>query len=236
MPRFIYHAYATALGGRIRRPLVHYIDAQAACVLPSTGGRVAASAPAYSLTDPASGEFILSFESAQTSIEGGQTRNGFRATTLTCTVKNINIANVLRAAEVVSRLHLTYNTANHSVMIDTSGSWFGNLTIDGQVFNVSVDHALGMEAADYHGFRQAHPEYPETRGAIRHALGRHPALVFDPFDNGYLHRPNFGRIYFCEWTAAPYTQTLTMLRLRLGSPQEGDLEIGVCGGNGQDYP
>jgi len=234
--RFIYRASAMAVGGRIRKPSDFYIEPQAACVLPSVGGKAAAEARDYRLTDPATGEFILSFSSAKTMIEGSESAPGVHTTLISIIITDLNVSNVLRADQVVTKLSLRYQVAGDRVAIDTTGSGFVNLRINGQSWDVGLDHALGREASDYQAFRRNHPEYPETRGAIHSSLGRHPSLKFDPYEHGYHDKQRFGRIYFAEWSAAPFLQTLTMLRLRLGSPQEGEIGAGGGVGDGEPYP
>lgn len=234
MARFIYNAHAIAIGGRITRPVDHHIESQAACVLPSTGGKATARAGPFSLT--LAGEFILSFDSAETSIQGEESAAGVHTTLLTTVVRKLNVANTLKADEVIAKLSLSYDVATKRVSIDSEGSRFVNLSVANQVFNVEMDHAMAREAVDYDAFRQHHPECPEKAGKVHYALGRHPLLKFDEYEHGYYHHQGFGRIYFGEWTAAPYTQNLTMLRLRLGSPQEGEMEIGGGSGNGTPTP
>jgi hypothetical protein len=39
-----------------------------------------------------------------------------------------------------------------------------------------------------------------------------------------------------SWWAAPNRQGLIMLRLRLGSPAEGEIEVGALEADGHDYP
>ncbi len=236
MTRFIYSASGVAVAGRFRRPLATDLDAIAACVLPSFGGRVASRAGAFHLADPASGELMLAFESAQTSIEAGESAPGVFTTVLRTLVCGLNVGNVLKAEEAVAALSLHYDSRNRRVSIDTAGSGFKGLVLSSQAFALTLDHQLGREAADYAQFRKNHPELPESHGATRYSLARHPALKFDSHEHAYLDWPGCGRIYFCEWSAAPYTQSLTMLRLRLGSPQEGEVEIGRGGADGHDYP
>jgi hypothetical protein len=178
----------------------------------------------------------LSYGSAETSIQGYESAAGVHTTVLVSTVRNINVGNVLKAGEVTARLTLNYDLGTDRVTIGTEGSRFVNLTIGGLAFDVAMDHGLGHEAADYEAFRENHPEHSEKRGKIHYALGRHPLLKFDELGYGYYPHPNFGRVYFGEWTAAPCTQTLTMLRLSLGSPQEGDLGFGSGDGNGHPPP
>lgn len=234
MARFIYKANAIAIGGHITRPVDHYIESQAACVLPSTGGKASAKAGPFSLT--LAGEFILSFDSAETSLQGEESAPGVHTTLVTTVVRKLNVANTLKADQVIAKLSLSYDVAGKRVSIDTNGSQYVNLSIAGQPFDVGIDHGMSREAADYEAFRKSHPQFPEMTGKIHYALGRHPLLKFDPYEHGYYHHQGFGRIYFGEWTAAPYTQNLSMLRLLLGSPQAGHLEIGGGDGNGAPMP
>lgn len=233
MPRFIYSASAFALGGRITRPIDHPIEPKAACLLPPTGGRASVVAPAFSLTDPASGQFLLSFDSAETTILGEEAAPGIHNTVVTSVIRGLNILNVLRAGQVVAKLSLTYELARDHVSIETAGSGFVNLTIAGQPFEVGLDHARSREAADYESFRRKHRE---TRGRVFSSLALRDGLQSDDSGHGWHHHADFGRIYFAEWSAAPHTQTLTMLRLSLGSRARGDLDVGAGQANGVPYP
>ena len=234
MPQFIYRANACAVGGRITAPSLHDIEPQASCSLPSSGGRAVSQAGPFHLE--LNGEFILSFDSAETTIVGAEASPGVHSTLITTVIKNLSVLDILKAEQIVSRMQLFYDTAAKKVTIDTEGSHYTKLTIGGETFNVKLDHALGREAADYLAFRQHHPELPENAGKIRHFLGRHPKIQPEPNDLANYHHPGFGRIYFGEWTAAPKTQGLTMLRLKLGSPAEGDVGLGDIGGNGEAPP
>lgn len=236
MPQFMHHASGIAVYGRIVRPIDRHLEPQGVCVLPPSGGEVRSKAGAFTLSDPASGEFLLSYGSAETSIRGYESATKVHTTVLVSTVRNINVGNVLKADEVTLNLTLNYDHRTDRVTIGTEGSRFVNLTIGGVAFDVAMDHALGHEAADYETFRKNHPEHIEKRGRIHYALGRHPLLKFDASGHGYHHHPNFGRVYFGEWTAAPYAQNVTMLRLRLGSPQEGDGGFAGGGMNGVPPP
>jgi len=48
--------------------------------------------------------------------------------------------------------------------------------------------------------------------------------------------PNFGHIFFGEFIVTRYSRRLTMLRLELGSPDEGNIEAAVVEGNGDWNP
>jgi hypothetical protein len=224
------------VAGRITRPIDRQLEPRGVCVLPASGGTFSSRDGAFSLSDPASGEFLLSYDSAETSIQGYESAAGIHTTVIVSTVRNIDVGHVLRADEVTAKLTLNYDLQTHRVTIGTEGSRLVNLTIGGEVFDVPLDHALGREAADYETFRKNYPGRRERGGRVHYALGRHPRLKFDESGSGYHHQPGFGRVYFGEWSAAPYTQSITMLRLRLGSPQEGDVGLGSGDGNGTPPP
>jgi hypothetical protein len=236
MPRFIYNASAVGVAGRITFPISREIEPQGACILPPTGGSVQCRTGPFSLTDPGSGNLIFSYGSAETSIHGSETSSGVHTTVVVSTVRDINVGNVLKADEITSKLALSYQVANDRVTIDTDGSRFVNLTIGGQPFAVDVDHAMAREASDYEKFKKNHSELKEKFGKITWVLGRNSDLSPDDDGEPHHHHPNFGRIYFAEWQPGPGTQALTMMRLKLGSPQRGEIVLGTTGSNGQNYP
>lgn len=236
MVRFIYSANGMAVAGRFSRPLDTVLQPQAACVLPSMGGRVVSQAPAFRLTAPGSGELMLAFDSAQTTIEGGEDTPGVHVTVVRTLVRGLNVGNVLKADEVTAVLTLSYRQGQRKVAVDTAGTGFTGLTLAGQPLAISLDHDLSRAASDYNEFRRRHPHLLESHGATRYSLARHPSLKFASLEYGYLDQAGFGRVYFCEWSASHFRQSITMLRLRLGSPQQGELEVGGVEGNGQEYP
>lgn len=235
MPRFIYNASAVGVAGRITRPISREIEPQGACILPPTGGKVQCQTGPFILTDD-SGNLIFSYGSAETSIQGSETSKGIHTTVVVSTVRDINVGNALKADEITAKLALTYQVANDRVSIDTEGSKFVNLTIEGQPFAVNVDHAMAREAADYEKFKKNHGELREKFGKINWTLGRNSGLNPDEDGEPHHRHPNFGRIYFAEWQAGHGTQMLSLMRLQLGSPQAGELILGSAGSNGQSYP
>lgn len=236
MSRFIYRAHGLALAGLFRKPTVRQLEPVAACVLPSIGGRAAARAGSFRLEDPATGTTLVAFESAETIVEGNRGAAGEHRTEVRSVVRGLRVLELLRAEEVSAALVINYRRADRSLTVESTGSRLSGLTIAGRAYDVTVDHALSREAADYALFRQRHRELPESRGVTRHSLARHAELRFEPWEAGYLDRAGFGRIYFCEWSASDQMQSLTMLRLRLGSQAEGELEVGAVEVNGNDFP
>jgi hypothetical protein len=236
MARFIFNANSFGIGGHITRPFDQYIDAQAACVLPSTGGRAAASAPAFHLKDPSSGRLVLAFDSIETSIRGDEGPVGNFATVVSTSIRNLNVLDVFKADEVNCRYTLNYDLKDRRVSIDADGSQFVNLTIGGEPFDISLDYSMAQDAADFKAFKKKHPEMKESKGKINYSLARGKNIKFKDDDFGYFDVPDFGRIYFAEWTAAEDTQSLTMFRMELGSPVGGQMSGGGGSGNGTPFP
>jgi hypothetical protein len=48
--------------------------------------------------------------------------------------------------------------------------------------------------------------------------------------------PQFGSVHFCELLISPMTWKLEMLRVKLGSPVEGEVTVGSVDVNGTWYP
>jgi hypothetical protein len=236
MARFIFNANSFGIGGRITRPFEQDIDTQAACVLPSTGGKAYACAPAYRLEDPGSGRLVLAFDSIETSISGDEGPIGNFATIISTSIRNFNVLDVFKADAVNCRYTLNYDLKNRRVAIDADGSQFVNLTIGGEPFDISLDYAMAQDASDFETFKKKHPEMKESKGKINYSLARGKNIKFKDDDYGFVDVPDFGRIYFAEWTAAEDTQSLTMFRMELGSPVGGKVTGGSGGGNGAPFP
>lgn len=236
MPRFRFHANAIAVAGRFRRPQLPQLGPHAFCVLPSLGGRVTAKAEFVRHDDPNTGELLVAFDLAETTIEGLADSSDTFTTQLDCVVRNLVVGKALRAGEVRASLRLSYRRGSRLRTVDTEGSAFRGLSLAGRPIEIAVDHPLAREAADYITFRKQHPNLPESGGLTRYSLARHSSLQFSDWDHGYLDETGFGRIYFCEWSAGPHSQSLTMLRIRLGNPGEEELEVGALFGDGSDYP
>jgi hypothetical protein len=230
MPRYVYSAHGMAVGGHIAKPVDYYIDPIASSVLPTTGGKASTKAEKYSLT--LGDEFILSFDSAETRLQAGEDECEVHTTEIVATLNNLNVRNVLKADEIVSKLTLRYDAQGMRLSITTEGSYYKNLTVQGENFEVWLDHEMGRQAADFRKFQKDHPNMEDRKGRLLYSLGRGPKLKFEKYNYGFHYIENFGRIYFGEWTAALYAQHFTMLRFELGCPVIGGLELTGGGGNG----
>jgi hypothetical protein len=235
LARFLYNANSLAIGGRITRPFDEHIDLPAASVLPITGGKISGSTGPYRLDDRTTGALVLAFDSAETSVEGAEDTSGNCSTRVTARIRGLNVRDRLKAEEVFFQLRLGHDRTSRRTAFDTEGSRYVNLTIDGKPFPVAIQHARSRDASDYETFKK-NCGRPESAGKIVHTLADHSALKDEDEGFGCHYVPDFGRIYFAEWTAAPHTQSLTMMRIELGSPVAGKLAIGGGTGNGSFFP
>jgi hypothetical protein len=235
MPRFLYNANSLAIGGQITRPFDEHVDLPASCVLPVTGGKISGTSGPYRLNDKTTGDLVLAFDSAETYAEGGQEQSGDCSSLITASVKGLNVRDRLKADEVFFQLKIGHSLQNRRNTFDTTGSRFVNLTIDGKPFPVDLDHDRCRQASDYNTFKSA-CGLRESAGKLVHTLAKHPELKDDDETAGWHHVPDFGRIYFAEWTAAEHSQSLTMMRIELGSPVGGKLSVGGGSGNGSFFP
>jgi len=235
LSRFLFNAQSLAVHGRITKPLEHDIQTGTGCVLPPSGGNVSATHPPFILKDPATGALILSFDSAETSVQAGPDAGGTMTTTVKSSIFGLNVEDVLKAREIVLEFVVTSRDKPHRTTFNAGGCRFTDLTISGQPFVVKVNATLSAEASDYQNFRKKH-QFPEVDGKTWHSLAENPDLKDDDDGFGCLYVPGFGRIYFAEWIAAPFTQSLSMLRLELGSPVTGKVVVGTGSGNGSFYP
>ena len=128
-PRFLYHGTALAAGGRITAPVGEDLPAQAAVVVPITGGQASARADDFEFGDLISFRTALSTVTGSERLEAGKT---VFSTVTTSTVEDLNIGRgVVTADRVVARLVSEQTEGQDSLPILPAGSHFVNLRIGG---------------------------------------------------------------------------------------------------------
>lgn len=207
--KYFYQGCGFALGGYFKRPWCENIEAQAQVVLPSVGGNGTA------LMGPFRHRGV-SFEEAYAEVSGShdERKNEFN-TLVTVWVKRLNILNVVTADAVTARLTAVKKAdKNEKPQISFSGSHFVNLRIAGEKYEER------LRISDLSDDLQV----TSAQELVYIAEGcQQPVLV-----------PNFGKVYIAEIAKEQHSARLTMLRLELGSPVEGEL-VGVMvegGGRG----
>ena len=130
----------------------------------------------------------------------------------------------------------------------------GNLRVAGCKVDVPLNCAQFVQCATYRELRHAIDGDAELRGRLSHGfadLSAQPpggALLcslaggvnldcrdLKPEGNA-IHVPHFGTVYLAEFLITPYSRSITMLQVQLGSSVEGRVASGGGTGNGQPYP
>jgi hypothetical protein len=226
MNRFLYNASALALGGRMTRPFAEVIEAQAATMLPVTGGYGSARVDKFCYRD------LISFESAYSTVVGNEGDDGTVNTLATVTIEGLNLMGVITADLVVGRLVSAY-TGGDELPAHPGGSHFVNLRVGG----------VEVRANPRQDFLTCH-RLSDVKKAHEAAVLKDGSILSTVFEGqgckgsvpSGIEVPDFGRVYLAEYHAAPRSRRLTMIRVEMGSPIRGVLALGDMGGNGSTYP
>jgi hypothetical protein len=134
--QYFYHASAFGLAGEIERPVQQSVPAQAACALATGGGRGTQRVDKFCVAP------FICFDAAYTEVGGSFDEcHNMHTTYASSVVEGLNIANVVTADRVVSRI-VTYSPklgdedGEHS--FDITGSHFENLRIAGHPIDVKL--------------------------------------------------------------------------------------------------
>jgi hypothetical protein len=235
--RFFYHALGVGLGGRITRPFCDVIEAQAATALGTVGGYASSRVDGYRFKD------IVSLRSASVHAVGSEAGDGSFNTSVSVTVEGLNILDVITAESITARLTSRHEYEAPEPAISTAGTQFRDLRIGGRRIDVEIDRELFFEESTYPQFKEAESKqkelgrWPESKGMMLCSLVKNFPDQAEPTLEGYsIHVPTVGRIFLGEILVSQYARRLTMLRLELGSPVAGRLEVGSGEVNGSTYP
>jgi hypothetical protein len=254
--RFLHHANAVALGGRILRPFHEVIDSQASAVLPITGGHGSARVENFRFRD------IASFKAAYSTVIGNETGEGdgeVHHGLATVTVEGLNVGNgVVTADAVVARL-----TSRHEESLGRPprmrpvGSYFVNLRIAGELVELKPrdDVFRTRELDDVKSACDKRAAQPVGQGSSYRARPYVLTSLFDlpdapcgcnkadrdpqdPQDDVCwgIKVPGFGTVYIGEFFATEFSRRLSMLRIEMGSPVKGTVTTNIVEGNGSPYP
>lgn len=245
--RFLYHGGVLACGGRITRPYCETLEAQAASVLPVVGGYGSARVENFRYRD------LISFQTASSTVCGNESdRDGRRVynTLTTVTIEGLDIRGMVTADRVVARLVSEKSDDGEEIPMLPVGSYFTNLRIVGvpvehtpyeELFRCETVSKLASQpkAQAMNALRQP-LTYKEPKvltslfnfpGPESHGCTRDPDVP--PWG---LHIPGFGTVYLAELLITRSSRRLTMIRVRMGSPEAGELVVGDTEGNGSIYP
>lgn len=146
----LYHADASAIGGRIERPIAQIVPVQAPLSLPAVGGYASARAENFRL------QGLLSFEAAETQVSGSFNERGRSWTTqVSCAIENLNILNVVTADRVVAQISTDHPLEGYTPRVSFVGTQFVNLRIGGY----KVDPSFKLDFCGQ-GYEGQYPDQP----------------------------------------------------------------------------
>ncbi|HEY6292507.1 MAG TPA: choice-of-anchor P family protein [Terriglobia bacterium] len=226
--RFLYHALASGVSGKITSPFQDLIEVQGASALPSTGGYSASRVESFRYKQ------ILSLGAVTTLTVGSFSEQKRTYDTLvTATIEQLNILNVVTADRIVTRLASAQPEEGGPPRVSILGSLIENLNIAGYPLDIRPDP-------------RPFEKYERPRRVELRSLVDPPDLDescgFRVDEDGAFEVPQFGRLYLAEFLSTACYQSLTMLRVELGCPvatgggHPASLSIGHGSSNGEFFP
>lgn len=236
---FHFHALGNAFSGAFHRPFEHVIPAQAATSLPSIGGHATARVENFRA------HHFVSFRAGHTHVSGSWMDEKTVVTAATATVEGLNVLEFITADRVVARLTAEGKHGQKESHIIAIGSEFENLRIAGHLVKVTLRHNLLLQSPTHEELRKAVASDKDSGkmvgtqdGAILCSLVEkiETDLAGVTIKGHILTVPHFGQIALAEVLAVPGTRTLTMIRLKLGSPDGGQAAGPEVLSQGQPMP
>lgn len=259
--RFVFRANASALGGRMYRPTDLLITSPASSSLTVVGGRADAKAgrvrcKPYLTTGEAVTRVEGSFDNRAQALAWtrGQVEEDSLSVTSTafCSVSEIVIGKRLAVgglrAALRSKSPAGTREASIRMLRETA---ITDVAIDGYPLVVTINRAAFetydtqsklRTAANEDGFVKKHGScfvdeggtiYATIVASMRWKGLPHPEARIE---GHVVVIPDFGRVYFGEILITDVSRRLTMMRLRLGSPEGGSVAVTEVETNGSWFP
>src|SRR5713226_2694973 len=148
----MYHASAYSVAAEFERPKKHSLSPQASVVLAGHGGHGSNRASAYSV------DGLISFKNAYSEVGGSfDDCHGIHTTHAWSVVEGLNVADMLTADRIVSRMAVYHPTTDGSeASYDITGSYFENLRIAGHPIEVKLATRVFHEQDTYKKIADAH--------------------------------------------------------------------------------
>lgn len=237
--RFFYHAEGHAFSGQFHRPVCVPIEALASISLPSIGGH------AHTRVDNFQIPRLVTFKAAHSQVTGSQPDEDTYSTQVTTTIEGMRILDFLTADRIVARLTSERKRRDKESHILALGSTFENLRLGGYEVKVILRHDLFLQCKTYADLakevasdKKSGKIAATSGGATVCSLVEKIETEFPGLDKTkhVLEIPHFGVISLAEIYAEPSRRVLTMMGLKLGSPDGASLVAAQAATNGQTWP
>ncbi len=242
MERFLFHSEAYALTGRFTVPFEEVIPVQAMATLPMTGGYGSVQVENFDF------RHMVSFRRATASVSGSQSQKdaegrGPLVSRATVEIEGFNLLGMVTAGRIFASVSTSIPFSGEEASLYLQAG-FDDLRIAGEPVKIEIDadyfnrlpqwSALTAEVGKNapkglrlplgSSFRNDVLAFTLARGSVRGSKATEITI------------PNFGTISLAELFITPYARRISMMRIELGCPEEGRLEIGGAGGNGAGWP
>jgi hypothetical protein len=247
--RYLFNASAAGFSARLRAPIQQDTGILAASALTVSGGHCSARVENVRIGE------IASVGAVSTQVTGIYSEEQQAWETLAmATIEKLNILDVVTVDRISVRVVSHYPIAAAEPSILPLGTSFENLRVAGSAVKVNLDAGFFSELSTWSALRKRVESDPELDRRIA-ATGADPRTAIEKglvmcslanridvesgslkAEDGVIDVPHFGKLYLAEFVMSPSLRRLTMFRVALGCPVEGEMEGGDVVGNGNPYP
>jgi hypothetical protein len=239
MTGFNYHGHAVGMNGSIHKPVQHVVDNHG-----HSGADNLTPGTPYSGTH-ASHEVagVLSYERCDTSVAAMPEKDGYFRTEVRSTMLNLQVMGdvSLSAARIVTGMVSVYRRQwygqpgpqAYRARVLPLDCLFENVKMNGIPIAPPMPAPFTYSPLKRETYLSSDNPDPAIDAEVRATIGNNASRCY------YI--PNFGRIFFCEWTVVPgdtwhLVHQISMVRLAMGSPTVADLVVPSAMVNGHPIP
>jgi hypothetical protein len=179
--QYTYHASAYSVAAEFERPKKHSLSPQASVVLPGHGGHGSQRVPGYKV------DGLISFKEAYSEVGGSYDDcHDIHTTHAWSVVEGLNVADMLTADRVVSRMAIYYAADGKSeASYDITGSYFENLRIAGHKVDVKLATHVFHDHDTYSKIARAHKASSSDKWLTGGELGKLKKDKLEEIENNY---------------------------------------------------
>jgi len=235
MKDYLYHGQAVGVDGEITEPGPHKIDGHAKCEIPDQKyGQYKGNREAFDIPG------LYSHGGCSTTINAAEeTKDGCFRTEVTSTVNNLKVEGGILSIDQITLGIVSvycrhwYDQDAQRTRVLPFNCKIVNPVVKGEAVTLELPPPFLYSDDRRESYLSGATCDPNVDEDIRQAILGSASR--------FLHVPNFGRIFYGEWTLFPspnwhILHQITMVRLLLGSPQTGGTGNGSGQGGGGSTP